>query len=114
MTSRTGWIVGVAVAAQLLVAGCEGSGGSGIFGGLFGGSDDSSGVFELASLGGSSGGEGSSEVGSGGGNTTGDGTSESGSSVATVYNPEPASFVLFGSGLAGLALLRRRSRKRSG
>lgn len=32
--------------------------------------------------------------------------------IATLHNPEPASLMLFGSGLAGAALLRRRRRSR--
>ena len=33
--------------------------------------------------------------------------------VATLHNPEPASMMLFGSGLAGAALLRRRRARRA-
>ena len=91
------WLVGCGIAAQLLTAGCLGGGGGGGLGSLFGfgggGSGDS---FASLSSGGSQGSGG--EFGAPG--------------VATVHNPEPASVALFGSGLAGLALLKRRKARR--
>ena len=109
-------LVAASVSALLLTAGCK-SGGGGIFGGLFGGGE-SSGVDALSSLfssdSSSSGSElastaGGVEQGSGGDNYVG-GTPP----VATLHHPEPGSIALFGSGLAGLVLARRRkSRKPS-
>ena len=90
------WLVGCGIAAQLLTAGCLGGGG-GIFGFSDGSSNGSSGdSFASLSSGGSQGSGG--EFGAPG--------------VATVHNPEPASVALFGSGLAGLALLKRRKARR--
>lgn len=116
MVVRTGWIVGIAVSAQLLAAGCGKSGGDGLLGSLFGGGDSSSSdVFDLLGSGGSGDGGSGSGLGSGSGaGSAGSGGSGSGSGGAgSVHMPEPASVALFGGGLAGVALLRRRSRKRS-
>jgi hypothetical protein len=82
--------VGIALGAQLLLAGC-GSGG-GIFGFLDGDGDGAS-VAAIA-------------AGSGGPSGTG------GSGVGSVANPEPATVALFGSGIAGMAFMRRRRSRR--
>lgn len=96
-----GWLVGAAVAAQLLTAGC--GDGLGVFGSLFSGSGGSS---EGSTSGFDGGGSAALETGAGGG---GGGL---GVQVATLHNPEPASMALFGGGLAGIALLRRRKARR--
>lgn len=94
--AQYGFLV-LGVSTLLLTSGCSG-GGSGVFGNLFGGGGDD-GISGLASLPGGGGG-----TGGGGG----------GSNPGTVTQPEPASVALFGGGLAGLALWRRRkARKRS-
>lgn len=85
-----------AAGLALLLAGCE-SGGGGTTSGLssfIGGGGGSSGIIVVAG----------SDVGSGAGDI---------SSVATVANPEPGSLALFGVGLAGLALGRRRRARQS-
>lgn len=95
-SSTPAWVAAVGLA--LLLAGCKS--GSGLGGSFFGGSSDS--FF--------SGGSGSSGIIVVGG---GSGDSFDASSVATVHNPEPGSLALFGAGLAGLALGRRRRARRS-
>ena len=89
------WLVGCGIAAQLLTAGCFGGGwGSGL-GSFFGfGGGDSGSSDSFASFGGGTG--GGSEI----------------PSVATAHNPEPATVALFGTGLAGLALVKRRKARR--
>ena len=88
------------VAGLLMAAGCSGSG------------------FSDSPFGGGSGaGAGSSSLSSGGGAGGFDdggtiGGSSGGGNPATVHHPEPASLALFGSGLAGLALWRRRQARR--
>ena len=84
-------LVSCGIAAQLLTAGCLGGGG-GLFG-FFGGSSGGSDSFASSDQGGAGGGFNAP-------------------SVATANNPEPASVALFGSGLAGLALLKRRKARR--
>ena len=89
------------IAALLMTAGCGNGGGlSSLFGGS-GGSD----TFAALGGGSSSGGGGSSSGGSSGGFS---------SNPATIHHPEPASMVLFGSGLVGAGLMSRRRRKRAG
>lgn len=95
------WVTGLGVASVLLLtAGCSGGGGglSGLFDSVFGGGSGDSGSAVLAAL--DTGTSGFSSGGSIGGDSI--------PSIATVSNPEPGSVVLFGSGLAGMALLRRR------
>jgi len=94
MKGSSSWMAVAGVAAALLVSGCKG--GSGLFGGLFNGfssSGDSSSTQQVVST---------PETGGPGGS---DGVVPP---AATLHNPEPASFALFGGGLAGLAMLRRR------
>ena len=105
----------VSMASALLSTGCLGGGGgnSGLFSALsdfFGGSSSSSSNVDiLGSLPDDGGTDGSSlEFASlrvAGGDDVPD--------VATIHNPEPASMMLFGSGLAGAALLRRRRARRA-
>ena len=92
------WLVGCGIAAQLLTAGCFGGGDGGGLGSFFGfGGSSGSGSDSFASF---------DQGGTGGGGGFG------APSVATANNPEPASVALFGSGLAGLALLKRRKARR--
>jgi len=91
--------------ASLAISGCGGGGGgfSGFFEGLasiFDGGPGGGDIVETLSSGGDLGGP----VG-----TTGPELA----SAATVHHPEPASVMLFGGGLAGMAWLRRRTRRRS-
>lgn len=101
----------IGLTSALCSAGCKGGGGSGLFSALsdfFGGGSSNS-IDILSSLpGGGDSGEGGTQfvdLPSGGDDVPG---------VATLYNPEPASFMLFGGGLAAAAWSRRRrSRRRS-
>jgi hypothetical protein len=88
-------LVLVGIPALLASGGCFGGGGGGGFFGLFGG-DSGSGETSstLAALG-----------------SSGGGLDSIAQDVATIHNPEPASMVLFGGGLAGLAWSRRRRNK---
>lgn len=96
------WVTGMGVASMLLLtAGCSGGGGlSGLFDSIFGGGSGDSGSAVFAAL--DTGTSGFSSGGSTGGGAI--------SSIATINNPEPGSIVLFGSGLAGMAMLRRRKK----
>lgn len=100
---RSGTMVAVTLAAGLLCAGCRGSSGSGLFG-LFGGSEsDTTALSSLFSDGsGDAGGDAGGALDGGG--TLGGGLPD----VRTVHNPEPGSIALFGAGLIGLGLWRRR------
>ena len=94
------WVTGLGVTSMLLLtAGCSGGGGlSGLFDSVFGGGSGDSGSAVLAALDtGTSGFSSGANIGGG-----------SIPPIATVHSPEPVSSVLFGSGLAGIALLRRR------
>ena len=105
-----GWGVVGCIAIQLLATGCGGGGGglSSLFGGegglfgLFGGGDSATSASEALGA-----------IASGGSDGSGDGLITVASDVATVHNPEPASVALFGGGLAGLSLLRRRNARKS-
>ncbi len=91
-------VLAAGLSTALLTTGCfGGGGGGGFFAGFFGGGDSSD---ILGGL---------SDTGSGSGAGPGDPFPD----AATVRNPEPASLALFGSGLAGTALLRRRRKARA-
>lgn len=90
-------LLALAVTVQLVTTGCIGGGGGSGLGSLFGGGGDDSGSDSFQSF-------ASNENGFGG---NGDGFVDT-FGVATTYNPEPASLALFGTGLAGAALWRRR------
>jgi len=99
----------IGLVSTLLITGCKGSGG-GLLGGLFDGSEDPAEVLSSLGLGGSTNDQFAgtfSNSGNSGG--TDDSVTDIGQSAATVHNPEPASMALFGGGLAGLGLLRRKS-----
>jgi len=89
-------LVILAVPALLASGGCLGLGGGGGGGGLFG------------FFGGGDSGSTQSVVTSDTGITGFSGGTDIAREAATLNNPEPASMALFGGGLAGLALLRRR------
>ena len=99
------WLLGLAAAAALTATGClGGGGGSGFLGSLFGSSESGSSDLVGSSASGGSTNPSASET---------SGTAGTGSpSIATVRNPEPASVALFGSGLVGVALWRRRKARK--
>ena len=99
---RQSGLVALGITAQLLTAGCLGGGGG------------SSGLFDLFGSGGSDTASNTTDVldsvaSAGSQSSSGSGVPE----VATLHSPEPGSLVLFGGGLAGLAVLRRRRKKRA-
>jgi len=105
MTCRLqNWMLPLSIFAALVTTGCFGGGGSSGVSGFFGGDSGGSDLAEVLS---SIGGSGDGESGGGSGGFVG-----GVSSVATVSGPEPASMTLFGGGLMGLGLWRRRARGR--
>ena len=96
------YIVGAALIAQLFTAGCRAGGLFDVFGLTSGGSSDSaqSSSDSSETIAESVGGSGSDLAFGGAGAVV--------STAATLHNPEPAGLVLFGGGLAGIGLLRRR------
>jgi len=92
----------VGIMIQLMAAGCK--------------SGSSAGLFDLFGVGGSevlgafSGSSGSGASGTGGTTISGSGSS---GEVAKVHNPEPASMALFGAGLAGIGVFRRRKARKA-
>lgn len=95
---KSTWVIVGAISVALLSSGCKGGGG-GLFS-LFSGSDSAGDVLNSFSPGG----------GDGGGSPVGDLPGGGGGAplVASLSNPEPGSIALFGGGLAGLGLWRRR------
>ena len=108
-------MLSAALAIQLLSSGCFFGGGglSSFFGGA-----ESSAAAAFFNSGSSESNDGGSYDGQGSGglgeeasrfsDTNPDGSSIDVPQVAVLHNPEPASMILFGSGLAGLGFLRRR------
>mgnify|MGYP001619043003 CR=1 FL=1 len=97
----SGWVALAALVIPLLLAGCNKKSSSG-GAGLFGGGSSFGSAFS-----------GSELAGTLGGVVVGGDGSFSGGSVATVHQPEPSSLALFGGGLVGLALRRRRRARQS-
>ena len=105
------WVL-AAIAVQLTASGCRAGGGSGGLFGLFGGDSGAGELLPSAGSGGPSAGGGTGEIVTTGGPSGGSGLLPA---AAVVHNPEPGSLALFGSGLVGAALWRRRkARKRLG
>ncbi len=104
---RTLGVAGL-LSLQLLMTGCNASGGlSGLFGlfGLLGGGSSDDVVQTLASEGSDGGTGGENDlIGSNGHESSSDIVP----TVAVLHNPEPGSLALFGGGMAGLAMWRRR------
>ncbi len=111
---RTTLLIVTSLTAQVMTSGCfgGGDGGSGFFG-LFGGGSGAAELF--ASAGGTGGSSGDEIVTTFGETTSGNSTGTFGSfapTAAVLHNPEPTGVVLFGSGLFGVALWRRRKTRR--
>ena len=90
-------------AMPLFVAGCQ-LGGSGLFGGFFGGGSESSSILDAFDSHGSS-------VSGGSGSDALIQSAALAPTAATIHNPEPGSMALFGIGMAGAAAFSRRRRK---
>ena len=95
------YIVGAALITQLFTAGCRAGGLFDVFGLTSGGSSDSAQSSSDSS-------ETIAESVGGSENDLAFGGAGAVSTAATLHNPEPAGLVLFGGGLAGIGLLRRR------
>ena len=110
---RMVWLV-AGETLQLLTAGCGGGGGGGFLGSLFGGGSDAAAIFDVFAAGGTGGDTGigggfdSSSALSSGVFNSGLNDSLAPPEVAFVHHPEPGSLALFGMGLAGATLARRR------
>ncbi len=117
-TLRGGVMALLYLSIALTISGCSSGGG---FAGI-GGSGSGGGFFSALSsfFGGGQGGSdtggslpsslaSSSILGGGSGGGTGEIVSVPDSDIATLHHPEPASLMLFGGGLAGLAWSRRRN-----
>lgn len=106
------------IGLQLMTSGCLGLGGgaAGIFGFITGGGngeDSDSGSTVASLIGGGGGGSAGSAFSSDSDGVSSGSAGGSAPAAATIHNPEPGSLLLFGAGLAGLSLGRRRKKRRS-